>query len=115
MGQEWVTSSLGGNLANPKLSKTVRIAAQAEYKFRQFCAVKEAFGKGVSDSVNFDKITNVVTSGGTLTETSTIPTTYFTITKSTLTVYEWGKSIALFLFSNCLRTIGVSFPMARFA
>ena len=93
MGLEWVTSSLGGALANPRLSKEVRIAAQADYKFRQFATVKEAFGKGVSDSVNFDKVTNVVTSGGTLVETTTMPTTYFTITKSTLTVYEYGNSI----------------------
>jgi hypothetical protein len=69
------------------------VAAQAECKFRQFATVKEAFGKGVADSVNFDKITNVVTSGGTLTETATMPTTYFTITKSTLTVYEYGNSV----------------------
>lgn len=93
MGMEWVTSSLGGNLANPRLSKEVRLQAQSEVKFRQFCTIKEAFGKGVSDSVNFDKISNVVTSGGTLTETSTMPTTYFTITKSTLTVNEWGVAI----------------------
>ena len=93
MGQQWVTSSLGGNLANPKLSKEVRIAAQAECKFRQFATVKEAFGKGVADSVNFDKVTNVVSSGGTLVETTTMPTTYFTITKSTLTVTEYGNAI----------------------
>lgn len=115
MGLEWVTSSLGGNLANPRLSKEVRIAAQAETKFRQFCTVKEAFGKGVADSVNFDKVTNVVTSGGTLVETTTMPTTYFTIAKSTLTVYEYGKLIAFFLFSICLRAVGVGVPMARFA
>lgn len=89
MSQQWVTSSLGGNLANPKLSREVRIQAQTEVKFRQFATIKEAFGKGVSDSVNFDKISNVVTAGGTLTETSTMPTTYFTITKSTLTVNEY--------------------------
>lgn len=93
MSQLWVTASLGGSLANPRLSKEVRLQAQTEYKFRQFATVKEAFGKGVSDAVNFDKISNITNSGGTLTETSTMPSSYFTITKSTLTVYEWGISI----------------------
>lgn len=93
MGQEWVTSSLGGVLANPNLSKEVRIAAQAANKFRQFATIKEAFGKGVADTVNFDKISNLVTSGGTLTETSTMPGSYFTIVKDTLTVNEYGISV----------------------
>lgn len=93
MGQQWVTSSLGGYLANPKLSKEVRVAAQAEVKFRQFCTVKEAFGKGVSASVNFDKVSNITSAGGTLTETATMPKSYFTITQGTLTVTEYGNSI----------------------
>ena len=98
MGQQWVTSSLGGSLANPRLSKTVRIAAQAEVKFRQFCTIKEAFGKGVSASVNFDKIANISSSGGTLTETATMPTSYFTITQGTLTVTEYGQQGLLISF-----------------
>jgi len=93
MGQQWVTGSLGGVMANPKLSKEVRIAAQAANKFRQFATVKEAFGKGASDSVNFEKITNLTTSGGTLTETATMPGSYFTIVKDTLTVNEYGISV----------------------
>jgi hypothetical protein len=52
MGQEWVTATLGGSLANPKLSKELREAAQPLMKFRQFATVKEAFGKGVADTVN---------------------------------------------------------------
>ena len=115
MGLEWVTSSLGGVLANPGLSKEVRIAAQAANKFRQFAALKADFGKGVADSVNFDKISNLVNTGGTLTETSTMPGSYFTIVKDTLTVTEYGKLIAAFLFSDCLKAVGISSPMTRFA
>lgn len=93
MGMEWVTGSLGGVLANPGLSKEMRVAAQAANKFRQFAAFKTDFGKGVSDSINFDKISNLVTTGGTLVETSTMPGSYFTIVKDTLTVNEWGISV----------------------
>jgi len=105
MGLEWVTSSLGGVLANPGLSKEVRIAAQAANKFRQFASIKADFGKGVADSVNFDKISNVVSSGGTLTETSTMPGTYFTIVKDTLTVTEYGISVP---FTGKLETVSAS-------
>ncbi len=93
MGQQWVTGSLGGVLANPELSKEVRIAAQASYKFRQFCTIKEAFGKGKSASVDFDKLSNLVGSGGTLVETATMPGTYFTIVQDTLTVTEYGVKV----------------------
>ena len=93
MGMEWVTGSLGGVLANPGLSKEMRIAAQASNKFRQFAAIKADFGKGVADSVNFDKISNLVNTGGTLVETSTMPGSYFTIIKDTLTVTEYGISV----------------------
>lgn len=105
MGLEWVTSSLGGVLANPGLSKEVRIAAQAANKFRQFCALKADFGKGVADSVNFDKISNLVNTGGTLTETSTMPGSYFTIVKDTLTVTEYGISVP---FTGKLETVSAS-------
>ena len=107
MGQEWVTSSLGGVLANPNLSKEVRIAAQSANKFRQFATVKEAFGKGVADTVNFDKISNLVTSGGTLTETSTMPGSYFTIVKDTLTVNEYGISVPFTGKLEALSEMGV--------
>jgi N4-gp56 family major capsid protein len=64
-------------------------------RFRQACDVKEAIGTGKGNSFQWDIIANVATQGTTLTETSTIPATNFTITKGTCTVYEFGNSIPL--------------------
>jgi hypothetical protein len=54
--QVWVTSSLGGYLANPWLSKQLRHRAQPIMKFVQFCNVKEAFGKSRGATALFDKV-----------------------------------------------------------
>jgi N4-gp56 family major capsid protein len=113
MGQEWVTSSLGGVLANPILSDKLRVAAQPLMRFRQFCTVKEAFGKGNSDTLNFDKVSNVVTSGGTLTETSTIPFTNFTMVKGTLTVNEMGNAVSYTGKLDALSQFGVRDPSVK--
>ncbi len=51
-GQLWITSSLGGDMYSPKLSKKLRYQAQPLMRFRQFCDVKEALGKGSGDTVN---------------------------------------------------------------
>ena len=92
MGQQiWVTSSLGGYLSNDVLSKQVRYRAQTLQKFRQFCDVEPAAGKNRGDAVLFNKISNISTAGGSLTETSTIPKTNYTITQGTLSVNEYGQ------------------------
>jgi hypothetical protein len=98
-GNLWVTNSLGGYLANAQLSGKLRVQAQTLTRFRQFSTVKEAFGKGKSDTFNYDKIGNVATAGGTLTETNTTPVTNFTVTKGTLTVNEYGKLFAALVSS----------------
>lgn len=92
-GQVWVTDSLGGYLANKRLSKQIRYAAQPMAKFRQFCQVKEAFGKHKHDTVVFDKISNLSTAGGTLVETNTMPESNFVIRRGTLVVTEYGNSV----------------------
>ncbi len=55
----------------------------------QFATVKEAFGKGKSATVNFDKVSNVATAGGTLVETNTFSKTNCTVTQGTLTLAEY--------------------------
>ncbi len=94
-GQLWATSSLGGILYSPKLSRKLRYAAQPLLRFRQFCDVKDAFGKNKGDTVNWEKIANISTQGGTLVETSTMPERNYTIVKGTLTVTEYGNAIPL--------------------
>lgn len=95
MGQEWGTASLGGNLAQAYLTKWLRYVAQPMTRFRQLCDVKEAIGTGKGDTFNYDIIANIATQGTTLTETSTMPASNFTVTKGTCVCYEFGNSIPI--------------------
>ncbi len=105
--QVWVTNSLGGFLANNVLSKQVRHAAQPMMKFRQFVTPEGAEGKSRGDKVFFNKISNISTSGGTLSETSTIPRTNYTIKQGTLQVNEWGNAVPFTLKVQTLSEVSV--------
>ena len=107
MGQLWVTNSLGGYFGSDELSKRVRHAAQTMQRFRQFTDIEAAHGKNSGDTVLFDKISNIATAGGSLTETSTIPKSNFTITQGSLVVNEWGNSIANTLKAKVLAEVSV--------
>lgn len=87
----WVNN--GGIISSPPLSNFLRFAAQPMYKFRQFADTKDALGKNTGESFNWDKVADVATPGGSLTETSTMPLTQQTITKGTLTITEYGNAI----------------------
>jgi len=101
VGQLWVTDSLGGYMYADKLSRELRMAVQPKVKFRQFCDAKDAtrsrnpegnmLGKG--DTFHWNVYSDVANQGTTLTETSTMPETNFTITQGTLTVDEYGNSV----------------------
>src|SRR5574343_1779520 len=101
MGQLYVTSSLGGYFALPSLSKEIRHQAQPLCRFRQFVDMvdKDLSGAKKGETFNWDIVSNVAASGGTLVETSTIPRTNFTITQGTGTITEYGRLIAA-LFSS---------------
>jgi hypothetical protein len=43
--QRWAVSADGGYLANPQLSKELRVAAQPLMRFRQFVRPEPGFGK----------------------------------------------------------------------
>ena len=100
-GQVWVTDSLGGFMYSDKLSRVLRMAVQPMVKFRQFCDAKDAtrarnpegnmLGKG--DLFHWNVYSDVSTQGRTLTETTTMPETNYTITQGTLTVTEYGNSV----------------------
>lgn len=92
-GQLWAVNSQGGYLANPKLSEKLRFAAYEQTRFRQFCNVKENKMLGASDTMNFDKILKLATGGGTLVETSTVPSDKYLVTKGTIQITEWGNKI----------------------
>ena len=108
MGQQlWAVSSLGGYLHSDELSKKVRYRAQTLQKFRQFVDPEPAMGKNRGDAVLFNKISNISTAGGTLSETSTIPKRNYTITQGTLTVTEYGNSIPYTFKAQTLAEVSV--------
>lgn len=95
MGQLWLTNSLGGYMWSPNLSKVLRYSLQPLCKFRQFADIKDAAvqGKGKGDTFHWNVYSDVTTQGTTLTETSTMPETNFTITQGTMTITEFGNSV----------------------
>ena len=105
--QLWMTDSLGGYMGSDELSKKVRHAAQTMQRFRQFTDPEPAQGKNSGDTVLFDKISNIATGGGTLTETSTIPKSNYTITQGSLVVNEWGNSVPYTLKVKTLAEVSV--------
>lgn len=108
-GQVWVTNSLGGYLFAPNLSKKLRSAVQPLIKFRQFCDIKEgAVGLHKGQTFHWDIYSDVATQGGTLTETSTIPETNFTITQGTMTIREYGNSVPYTGLLDALSEIPIS-------
>jgi len=106
-GQLWATDSLGGYLANPPLSAKLRHAAQPMQKFRQFVDAESAAGRSRGDTFLYDKISNITTAGGSLTETDTIPKRNFTILQDSLTITEFGNSVPFTLKAKTLAEVDV--------
>lgn len=65
-------------------------------KFRQFCDAEDGTQKGLGagETFTWDVISNVSRQGRRLNERDPIPETNFTITQGSLTVTEWGQSVA---------------------
>ncbi len=91
--QQWAVSADGGYMANPTLSKKLRHAAQPMMKVRAQARPMDAFGKGMGDTYDFDKVSNVNTAGRAIGETERIPVTKFVIRKASMTIAEYGNSI----------------------
>lgn len=104
-GQIWATNSLGGYQYSDNLSSKFRKAVQPATKFRQFCDVKDAAGKGRGENFHWNVYSDVSTQGGTLVETNTMPEGNITITQGTLTITEYGNSVP---YSGKLEALGKS-------
>jgi hypothetical protein len=91
MAETWIDQ--GGYLSNVELNKKFQMAAQPLMRFRQFCESKSILGKSSGESVNWLKVSNVGTYGGSLVETNTMIETTQTKAWGTLTVNEYGNSI----------------------
>ena len=106
-GQLWSVNSLGGYFSSKDLSRKVRHAAQPMMKFRQFVDAESAAGRNRGDTFLYDKISNISTAGGTLTETETIPKRNFTILQGSLVITEYGNSIPFTMKAKTLAQIDV--------
>jgi N4-gp56 family major capsid protein len=94
-GQLWSVNTLGGFMYSLELSDLLRTAVQPLCKYRQFCDAKDFTDKGLHKGQLFTwNVYNDVATGGTsLTETTTIPLTNYTIAQGTGTVFEYGNSV----------------------
>lgn len=92
-GQIWQTTGLGGFLANPRLSAKIRHAAQPMMRFRQFIRPEPGYGAHKSDKILFDRISNVLVGGGSISELSKMPEDSVSITQGNVTVNEFGNSV----------------------
>lgn len=95
-GQNWTFDADGGYFANPSLSRELRHAAQPMTKMLQFVSPippMDGMGKGVGDTIDFDKVSNVAVAGKQLSEDEPMPETKITIRKDSMTVTEWGNSV----------------------
>jgi N4-gp56 family major capsid protein len=94
-GQVWSVNTSGGYMYADNLSRLLRMSVQPMVKFRQFCDVKDAAHQGLhrGDTYHWNVYSDVATQGTTLTETSTIPETSFTISQGTMTITEAGNSV----------------------
>lgn len=93
MANEMLWSVQSGFLTNTKLNKAFRRVAQPMMKFRQFCDVKEAFGRNAGESVNWMKVSNIGSYGKRLVETNTMPESTQPLLWGAATVAEFGNSI----------------------
>jgi len=94
-GQLWAVNSLGGYMYSLELSDILRTAVQPVVKFRQFADAKDFTDQGLHKGQIFtwNVYNDVAAQGTTLTETSTLPETNFTIAQGTGTVTELGNSV----------------------
>lgn len=94
-GQLWATNSLGGFMYSLELSDILRTSVQPLCKFRQFCDAKDFTDKGLHKGQTFtwNVYNDIATQGTTLTETTTVPLSNFTIAQGTGTVTELANAV----------------------
>lgn len=94
-GQLWSVNSLGGYFYSLNLSKELRMGVQATSKFRQFCDIKDAFGKvtRAGQTFTWDTVPMLTRGSRALTETNTVPQGNATVLQGTLTMNERGFSV----------------------
>ena len=94
-GQVWAVNTSGNYMYADELSDVLRMAVQPLVKFRQFCDAKDFTQKGLNkgEAFHWNIYSDIATQGTTLTETTTMPESQFTISQGTGTVTEYGNSV----------------------
>lgn len=114
-GQLWAVNSLGGFYYSLNLSKELRMGVKATAKFKQFCDVKDAFGKvtGRGQTFTWDTVPMMSRGNRALTETNTIPQGSHTIYQGTLTMSERGFSVPYTEFLESMSQFSVRQPIMK--
>lgn len=114
-GQLWAVSSLGGYYMSLNLSEELRMGVRATSKFRQFCDVKDAWGKVTRTGQTFtwDTVPMMTRASRALTETNTIPQGQHTVLQSTLTMNERGFSVPYTELLESLAKFSVKQPIMK--
>lgn len=108
MANEMLWTTHSGVLTNVKLNKIYRRVAQPMMKFRQFVDIKEAFGKHAGEQYNWNKVSNIGTYGGYLTETNTMHEANQAMSWGTGSVTEAGNSIPFTLKAEALSQFDIN-------
>ena len=105
-GQLFVTNSLGGFYAAFNLSKELRQGVQAMSKFRQFCDIRDAWGKvsHAGQTFTWDTVPMMSRGSRSLQETNTIGQGNHTVLQGTLTMNERGYSVP---YTEALETLAM--------
>ena len=82
-------------------------------KFRQFVDIKEGWGRGVGDTLFYNKISKVDTAGGALVETNVMPENQYSISRGTIVLTEYGNSIPFTGKLEALSEFNVQDPTMR--
>jgi hypothetical protein len=114
-GQLFAVNSLGGFYSANKLSKELRMGVQSKAKFRQFCDVRDAWGKVTKQGQTFtwDVVPMMSRDNRALTETTTIPQGSHSVIQGTLTMSERGFSIPYTDALESLAEVSVRAPIMK--
>lgn len=114
-GQLWAVNSLGGFYYSLNLSKDLRMGVAATSKFRQFCDIRDAWGKVTRSGQTFtwDTVPMMGRGSRLLTETNTIPQGQHTVLQGTLTMNERGFSVPYTEFLESMSQFTVRQPIMK--
>ncbi len=114
-GQLWSVNSLGGFYASFNLSKELRMGVQAMSKFRQFCDVRDAWGKvsRTGQTFTWDTVPMMSRASRALAETNTMGQGQHTILQGTLTMNERGFSVPYTGMLESLSQFSVRQPIMK--